>query len=188
MLLQALGILGGLISFIGYIPYVKDILKLKAQPERATWFIWSVLTAIQFFSQQAEGATNSLWLNGLDSFGAIGIFIISIKFGVGGLVRRDLIALVAAAVGLFLWYLTSQPFIALVITIGIDIIGTVLTVTKTYEDPATETYTIWVLGMIGGLLAALSVGRLDPTLLVYPIYFCLADLSVVLAKRFGRKL
>ena len=52
------GILAGVFSAISYPPYIVAILKGKAKPERASWLIWSVLTAMGFFTQLAVGATN----------------------------------------------------------------------------------------------------------------------------------
>ncbi len=82
--LLVFGILAGLLSVISYIPYVLDTLKGSTKPERATWFIWSVLTTILLFAQLAKGATNSIWLTVVQTFGPILIFLLSIKYGEGG--------------------------------------------------------------------------------------------------------
>jgi hypothetical protein len=186
-MLQTIGIISGLIAGVAYLPYVRDILKGDAKPERASWFIWVVLASIAFFSQLAQGATGSLWFTGLDSIGALIVFFLALKYGLGGFTRRDKVALVAAGVGLVLWYLTRHAAIALLTTIIIDASGTALTVIKTYEDPSTETYTMWALVTVAGILAMISVGRFNLVLLIYPFYIFLANLVVVLAKFAGTK-
>jgi hypothetical protein len=137
-MLEIIGIASGLVMMGASVPYLIDIVKRRTRPERASWLIWTVLGTIAFFSQMAEGATNSLWMNGLDTLAVIAIFIFSIRFGVGGIVKRDVAALILAGVGLILWYYTKEASIALFIVIAIDLTGSVLTVIKTYEDPESE--------------------------------------------------
>ncbi|KKT58129.1 MAG: hypothetical protein UW52_C0064G0012 [Candidatus Gottesmanbacteria bacterium GW2011_GWA1_44_24b] len=67
-MLQTFGLLSAVIFPISYFPYVRDTLRGKTKPERASWFIWATLGAIAFFSQLAKGATDSLWLSGLGTF------------------------------------------------------------------------------------------------------------------------
>lgn len=179
---EFIGLSAGVLASISYIPYVLDVIKQKAKPERATWLIYTALAAIALLSQVSKGATDSLWLTVFDSIGAIIIFLLSIKYGMGGFTKRDIRALIAAGIGLILWYVTRDAIYALLITMVIDAIGTALTVIKTYEQPSTETYTVWLLVSIASILAMISVGSFDITLLAYPFYIFLANFSVVMAK------
>ena len=184
---KTLGIISGLLALISYVPYTKDIIAKKVKPERATWLIWSVLASIAFFSQFAKGAHQSLWFTGLDSIGAFVIFILAIKHGVGGITRRDIIALIFAGTGLVIWYFTHNAIYALLITLAIDSIGTTLTVWKTYEHPSTETYTMWLIVCLASILAIFSVGKINITLMVYPFYIFLANSAVIMAIFLGHK-
>lgn len=186
-MLQVLGILSGVLSGLSYLPYIKDIFLRTTKPERASWLIWSILGSIAFFSQFAEGATWSLYLTGIDTLGVIIIFLLSIKYGVGGLTKKDIIALIAAGIGLLLWYLTNQAVIALLMTMLIDAAGAILTVIKSYEHPETETLTTWTIISIAAILGMLSVGEINFVLLAYPFYIFLANFAVVLAILAGRK-
>ena len=53
-------------------------------------------------------------------------------------------------------------------------------VPKTYQDPASETLATFAFASIGGALAAGAVGALDPSLLLYPIYYCLVNGAIML--------
>lgn len=181
-MLELIGTLSGILAAISYLPYTRDILGRKAKPERASWLIWSFLAGIAFFSQLSKGATNSLWFAGLDSLGAFIIFCLSIKYGVGGLTRQDIRALAAAGIGLVLWYVSHDAIYALLITIVIDAIGTSLTVMKTYGDPSTETYPMWLIVCAASILATISIGKFDPVLIAYPLYIFGANFAVVIAK------
>ena len=53
-------------------------------------------------------------------------------------------------------------------------------VPKTYHDPASETLATFAFASIGGALAAGAVGALDPSLLLYPVYYCLVNGAIAL--------
>lgn len=181
-----LGLLGGLISGLSYIPYIKDILAKKTKPQRTSWLIWLALDSIAFFSQLAKGATVSLFLPGFETLGVIFVFILSFKYGVGGTTKRDFFILISAGVGLLLWYLTKEPAIALYIVIAVDAIGVLPTIIKSYEDPESETFISWVMVTIGGILAAISVETFNIILLSYPVYIALANGVIAFAMILGR--
>ena len=186
-MLEFVGILSGILSASGYIPYIRDILARKTKPERASWLIWTVLTTIAFFTQLAKGASNSLWLPALETCGLTIVLLLSIQFGVGMLQKKDLIALTIAGLGILLWYFTKDATIALYITIGIDTIGTILTVQKAYEKPQTETLSTWLLVAGAGILGMLAVGQWNIVLLSYPVYIFLANGATATAVLFGEK-
>ena len=185
-MLKILGILSGLLMISTVIPYIKDIFLLKTKPERASWFIWSLLNFIAFFSQLAKGASYSLMLTAGDAVVVLTVFILSIKYGVGGLTKRDIIALIGVVLCLILWYFTGEAALALVLVIIIDLIGAILTIIKSYEDPHSETLITWTLAGVAGFLGVLAVGQLNPILLAYPLYICIINSMTALAVVIGR--
>jgi hypothetical protein len=186
-MLQLLGYLSGIISLSEYPPYLRDIFRGTTKPQRASWFIWSVLGSIAFASQFAEGARYSLWMTGVQTLGVLTVFIISLRKGEGGLSKLDIGALVVAAVGLALWYITRTAAYALMFVIVADAAGTTLTVLKTYKNPGSETLVTWILASFAGIFAALAVGSWNFLLLAYPLYIFLANFSVVLAIFLGNR-
>jgi hypothetical protein len=181
------GTAAGILSLVMFLPYVRDILAHRSRPQRASWLIWSVLGGIAVASQFAEGARLSLWMTIGATIGTVLTFLLSIHYGVGGLSRRDLLALAAAGFGLLLWYLTRHAAVALFITIAIDAIGAVLTAEKSYLDPSSETLSLWVMSAAAGILGAMAVGSLNWILLAYPIYVFLANSTVITAILLGRR-
>lgn len=185
--LSVFGLLSGILSALCYVPYVRGIIRGHVKPERASWLIWSVLTAMGFFSNLAIGATHSLWLPGVQGIGVIVVFLLSIKHGYGGLLKRDILTLIASALTLVVWYFTRQPVVAVYLTTLIDAMGGYLTVIKSYEEPDTETPVTWAMSAVAGLFAVLSVGKLDVSLLAYPLYIFLINGAVFVAILLGRR-
>lgn len=186
-MLQIFGYLSALLSIVMILPYIRDIFHLETKPERGSWFIWTTLGIIAFFSQLAKGATDSLWLTAGQTFSVLIIFLLSLKYGHGGLEKRDLKALIGAGIGLILWYITREAAVALFFVIFVDGIGTLLTVLKAYEDPRSETLSTWAISGTSGIFGMLAVGNLNFVLLVYPFYIMLANYIIVGAILLGNK-
>jgi hypothetical protein len=187
LMLQALGFLSGILGLVYCFPYIRDILKGKTKPERASWLIWTVLGSISFFSQLAKGATNSLWMTGADTLGVAIIYLLALHYGEGGLAPRDIKALMVASLGLVLWYFTKEPAFALFIVILVDGAGATLTILKAYENPGSETMSAWLISGLSGFVAALAVGSFNWILLSYPIYIWLANWAVIMAMILGQR-
>jgi hypothetical protein len=186
-MLQFFGYISGLLSIIMVVPYIWDIFKKTTKPERASWLIWTVLMSIAFFSQLAKGATNSLWLTGGQCLAVLSVFLLSIKYGAGGLTKRDVKALIAAGMGLIIWFITKDAIYSLIIVIIIDAIGVYLTIIKAYKEPESETVSTWFISGTASIFGMLAVGSLNFVLLLYPLYLFLANYAVIVAIFLGRK-
>ena len=186
-MLQLFGYISALLSIVMIVPYVRDILLGKTKPERGSWLIWTVLGFIAFFSQYAKGATDSLWMTAGQTLAVLIIAVLSIKYGYGGLGKRDVRALIGAGIGLLLWYLTREAAFALFIIILVDSIGTLLTAIKSYKDPESETLSTWILSGTSGIFGMLAVGSLNFVLLAYPLYIMVANYVIVGAMLLGRR-
>ena len=152
-----------------------------------SWFIWAILGGISFSTLLAKGASNSLWLPGLQTLGDLLIFLLAIKYGMGGILKRDIIALSVAGIGLLIWYFTREPAIALFMAILVDGAGGILTIIKSYTHPTTEPIVSWGLTALAGFFSTLSVGKWDFILLSFPVYILLINICIVVSIRLGLK-
>ncbi len=181
------GFLSGVLSCYAFVPYIIDTAALRTRPQRASWLIWSVLGLIAFFSQVYEGAGASLWFAGVQVSGTIIVFILSICCGVGCYLKRsDYAILIAAAIGLALWYYTENAAYALLITISISLLGGSVTVIKAFRDPDSETMTTWTFSLLASICALLSIGKVDLILMAYPFYLLTLYTAIVLAMLLGK--
>ncbi len=90
--------------------------------------------------------------------------------------------LIFAALGLIAWYFTRHAFIAILFVIAVDMSGVALTLIKTWKEPGSETYTLWLILSFAALLSIFSVGEWSPAILLYPFYILFANLSVAFTK------
>ena len=185
MLAAALGVLAGAVGAADGVPYIRDVLRGATRPHRATWLIWSGLSIVVVLSQWADGASFSLIMPATGAVLTSLVFVLAIRRGVGGVSTPDRVMVGVAAAGVLGWVLAAQPVVATVCVVAADLIGVAIMVPKTWLDPHSETLATYALGSLSGALAAGAVGELDVALLVYPVYYCLANgaLATLIAQR-----
>jgi hypothetical protein len=177
--LAGLGIASGVVMIIGIVPYVRDIFHGTTKPERATWWVWTLLNVLSLSAQIGAHAGWSLLMTIAQGLVTLLVAMLSIWRGYGRFHRRDLIALLVACLGAGLWWLLKSPLAALIIVVLVDVNGFWLTISKTWKAPQTETLSSWALSALSGLLGMLAVGSLNFTQFLYPLYITLGNLLLV---------
>ena len=177
-MLWLFGIVSGLLQALACVPYVRDILAGKTKPHRGTWAIWCTLSLIVLLSQRADGGRWSLLMAVSQLLGTGLILLLSLRRGVGGGSRLDILLLAIAALGVVGWYLAGDPTIATLCVVLSDLVAVVMMMPKTYADPYSETLSAYVMSALSGACALVAVGSMDFGLIVYPAYIVCADLAV----------
>ena len=177
---EVVGITAGIIGILGYIPYIISILKGQTKPNRATWFIWTLVGGLLFFSYMAAGDKEAMWLP-LGYF--IGPFItalLSIRYGYAVWTRVDTVCVAAALLSIIPWIWADSPTATLVINVLIDSAGAIPTLVKTHKEPDTEDFTAWLIFFIANTLNLFALTSFNLSVL-YPVYlFILAGWITVL--------
>jgi hypothetical protein len=183
-----LGLAAGIIGVLGYIPYMRDVLKGSTKPERASWFIWLIEYSALFVAQLTSGIYETLWLIGLQVIGVLIITLLSIKFGIGQFDRKSSIALFFVCATLFIWQITNNPELATVLLISIEMTGVTLTAYKVFTYPGSETLSMWVFIMAAGVLSAAALPlNSSVTAYLYPVALIIMGISVISAHWLGYK-
>ena len=178
VLAALLGVLAGLVGVFDTVPYLRDVMRGSTRPHRGTWLIWSALAVVVCLAQWADGASWSLIMLLTQAVLTTAVFAVAIVHGQGGTTIIELALIAVAAAGVTGWLLSGEPLVATVCVVAADLIAAAMMVPKTYHDPGSETLATFVYASIGGALAAGAVGVADnagATLLLYPIYYCLAN-------------
>lgn len=182
------GVLGGVLNVAGLAPYIRDIFRHKTKPERAMWWIYTVLFALLFWAQRDAGARYLLIITAAYALTAAIIAVLSVKYGYGSFHKRDLISLGIAALGLALWQATNSPLFAIFMVIVVDFAGFWLTLVKTWCAPHSETLISWQLSFAAAVLSVISSGTWKFTIIMYPIYAVLGTLLLVWLIIYRRRL
>jgi hypothetical protein len=181
------GVLAGVVSVVGTLPYMRDTLRGGTRPHRGSWLIWGVLAVIVSCSQRADGASWSLVMVATQALLICSVSVLSIRRGEGAVGRLELGLMAFAGGGVAGWLLISEPLVATACVVAADLIGFALTVPKAWRDPASETLATYALASAAGALAVVATATPDPALLLYPAYFCLANAGVALLLHLRRR-
>ncbi len=181
-----LGVLAGVVTIADTIPYVRDTVRGTTRPHRGAWLIWGVLAIVACLSQRADGGSWSLVMAAVQAVLTSFVFLLSIRSGEGGLSPIEVVMVALASGGVIGWIVADEPVIATACVVAADLIGAAMMVPKTYRDPGSETLATFALASLAGVLAAGAVGVVDPSLLLYPIYFCLVNGAITVLIRHRR--
>jgi hypothetical protein len=174
-----LGILAGLVVVVGTMPYLRDILRLETKPSRATW---GLLTALLLITLFVQGDLGSGWARVL-TIGEIiatgSVFILSIKYGVGGAERVDKLCYVLWAVMVLCWLALNRPLLALHFAVLADLIGMIPTFIKSWKSPHEESINVFAASALSGFIAIFAAETLSYRSILFPLYLFIVNLSVV---------
>lgn len=156
-LAHILGLIAGIFTIAGYIPYIYEVIAKTDVPSPASWIIWSLSTLIILFGVNATGTHEAIWVPVTDALGCFVIMLLSIRYGVGGWNRTDKISFSLCILSLVILWTTGNALTALIMNLLIYISGYISTIKKAIEDPITESKTAWSLFLIGVVLNFITV-------------------------------
>jgi hypothetical protein len=90
-------------------------------------------------------------------------------------------------IGLILWGVYRSPSLALGINIGIDFLGALPTIRKSFRHPEGEDILAWSLFAVANLLNLLAIDRWRWEIIVYPIYMFLICSTICSILWWGRQ-
>ncbi len=167
--LAILGITSGVLNLLASIPYFLDIFRGNTKPERATWWMWFILSFVGLFAQAAGGAKWSLVLSLTSTLVGGATALLSIKYGFGRFHRRDAVGLMIAGLGIVFSFVFRNSIFAVLTIVLIESVAGGLTVYKTWYAPRTENLTAWSISTIGVTCGFLAVGQYRPVIFLSPL-------------------
>ena len=173
-------IISSLLALISPLIYSYSILKGKAKPHRTTRLVLLAITSLTTVSLFAQKDSVAIWLAGISTFQSILIFILSIKYGMGGWAKLDILCLAIALAGIILWKFTNNPTLALYAAIFADFTGMIPALIKTYHFPKTEVWNFYLLDVFAALFNMFALKNWSLADFSYPLYIMLINFCMVL--------
>ncbi len=169
-------IIGLITPIIGIIA----IFKGTYRPQRTTRLIFLFITSLFVATLFAQGDRNGIILALIQLMSSTLIFILSLKYGMGGKGKLDITVLLLALFAIVVWKITDSPFLALTMSVIADLIGFSPTLIKAYMLPHTEDWRFYASDVFAGLFSLLSISLITIQNLAFPLYIFLINLSVAL--------
>jgi len=167
--------------------YYHDIYRGNTKPHLYTMIIWSILAGIVFFGSLAAGAGAGAWGTGMSFLFCASLVPASFYWGTTDITKMDRIFLAAALFAVVPWLLTKDPLWSVVLAAGIDGLGMLPTLRKTWNAPSTESLPAWLLALTRSILQMLALSAYNVTTLIYLIEVLVADSALTGIILFHRK-
>lgn len=174
-----------LLTFVGYVPYIRDTIKGKTKPHVYTWFIWGLVTAIAYGLQVSGGAGVGSWVTLAVAIICFFIFLLGLRNGKKDITRLDTVFLISSFVALFLWLIVKQPVLSVILVSSIDLLGFVPTIRKSWNKPYSETLFTYELNAFRHGISLLALQQYSIVTWLYPGSWVLANalFSIILLVR-----
>ena len=180
MLTNTLIILASIFSLLSGITYVWAILTGAARPHRTTRFVLFVIAILSTSALFAQQSFIAFIFSATILISTTATFLLSIRSGMGGVSRLDIICLIVAFLGIALWKTTNNPSLALYAAILADFTGFIPTLVKTYHLPDSEVAITFFFDFLGGITSILAIGHLIPKEIVFPLYIAVINLVEII--------
>jgi hypothetical protein len=160
------------------VPYARDILRRTTKPNIASWIVWTALTGVATIVQFAAGETTTAIITLAAALETLVIVILGLRYGYADFGRFEWVCLLGALAGLMIWLLLDNPVLAVLLTVLIDLAGSLPTVRHSWLSPGEETWLTYLAAGLGGLFGLLALTSFTVVSLAYPIY--LAGMNAIL--------
>lgn len=170
---EILIVLSMLCSIISSSTYINAILRGQAKPHRTSRIVWLVVTTIILASMVVSGTKTAIWQVIVLEIFSIVLFFLSIKFGMGGWAKGDIVALILATIGIVGWQISKDPLVALIFSIFADFSGMLPTTIKTWKRPDTEIVAFFLFDVFAGLFTLFAISDWTISEYLFPLYVCI---------------
>ena len=154
---EIIGAIAVVLTFLAYIPYYRDILKGKTRPHIYSWSLWGLLTILIVALQIKGGAGPATWVTAAAGLLCIGVVVLSLKNGKKDITTTDTITAILSLIAIAFWLIAKQPIIAIILVVIADILAFFPTVRKSWNQPHTETLSLYITNTLRFSLALLAI-------------------------------
>lgn len=167
------------LTALSVVPYAAAIRRGALRPQRTSWFVFAVLSAVAAASQFAAGAGSGAWLALGSAFGFATVFALSVRVGIGGRSPSDLVTLGLTAASVLVWLTSGRPLFGIIAVVVAEVAAIVLTVRKELALPGTERPESWAIDAVAGVLALAAVPAVTFAHMLYPVHHTIVNVWVV---------
>jgi hypothetical protein len=173
---MSIGIIAGVASFLAHPLYIVAVLKRETVPHIITWVLSAFLAGISVFMYHEAGSQETVYVPLGDFIGLTVIALLALKYGRRGhFSRLDWACVVGGVVGIAIFLIARNPFLAFLATLTAEVLAIIPTMAKTYAFPREEDFLAWTFTIIGNTLNFLALSWANHTELIYVWTIFVAD-------------
>lgn len=169
-----------IIGLASYIPYLRGTLQGKFKPSVASWLVWGILTGIACAGQLVAGGGIGALTTGTSAVASFLVMGLALRDKSSRTFSRlDWGCLAASILAIGLWPIADDPFISVLLVSVITFVGYIPTYLKSYDRPHEENISMYLIGIIKFLLAAITLSHYSPVTLLYPAVVIGANTALI---------
>ena len=159
-----------------FVPYIRDIFRLKNTPHSYSWLVWTILQVTGALAMLASGAglAGASYLL-IGALLCVSVFLLSLRYGTKDITTFDTVCLIGALVATSVWFFLHDALLSIILVSLIDWIAFMPTFRKAYEEPLTETLSMYALSGVAQLLSLASLAEYHFTTTLYLITLASAN-------------
>jgi hypothetical protein len=175
------------LTFVGYVPYIRSVLKGEAKPHAFSWIIWGATTFLVFCAQLAASGGLGAWPIGVS--GIITFYVAALAYRMRSdfeIRAIDWVFLILALSSLPAWLMTDDPLWAVVILTAVDLLGFGPTLRKAYHRPFEEDLVFFGIFTLRNAVSLPALESYSITTLLFPVMTglgCIGLIILVLLRR-----
>jgi len=173
-------VLSTVIMLWSYILGIYSIIRGNFRPQRMTRFLILVFSAIYVISLFVQGDRNAIWLALVSLISTLVIFLLSIKKGMGGFAKLDIIVLVIVVFSIIVWKITNNPVLGLTMSLVADLTSYIPTFVKVWKFPETEEWKFYASVVLANFLNLLSISNYTFSKIILQSYLLGVNAAIIL--------
>lgn len=171
-------IISTILVLVSPLVYIHSILYGTTKPHRTTRFVLLVITSLSTATLW-EARDAAFYLAFASAVQALLVFALSIKRGMGGWSKTDIVCLLIALGGIVLWQVSDRPLLGLLASLVADYVGMIPAIIKTYKLPHTEDWRFFAIDTVAGFISIAALSSFTLYSLSFPIYIVLINALMV---------
>ncbi len=169
-------------SLLAALVYIRSMFRGQTKPNKVTWFMWCVAPFVATAASLSSGASLAALPIFMAGFGPFLTFTASFftKNAYWKNSSFDYVCGALSGLALVLWYITSNPSVAIVFAIISDALAAVPTIIKAWHNPETESAWPYIVGTLTPLTSFLVATVWTFSVLGFPIYLIAINVMLLL--------
>ena len=168
-LINILSLTSGVLGILGFVPYIRAVLRKEAQPQKASWVAWGILNGITLAGMYVKGVA-TVQMTAI-TLGSWIVLALAFKYGKPGWSVLDKFCLGGAVLAIVLWKLFNDSDFGIIVSlIGLFVSG-IPTWKSAWQTPEKENRAAWIIFMTSSLLALLAIRKFTMASAAQPIEF-----------------
>ena len=172
-----IGIIAVTLVFVGYVPYIRDILKGTTIPHIYSWFLWGFVTTIVFALQLSGGAGIGSLVTLSAASMCLVVVVLSLKLHRSkfDITYMDTAFLILGFVSLMVWLFAKRPVLSAILATTTDLLAFVPTIRKSWKKPYSETLSQNVINTVRFSLAFIALPTYSIVTALYPFSWAIGN-------------